>query len=148
MYTAGYNFSELIRHSLFEKPKSDFIEMMFHHICSVMLMIGYLFPNGHVWGAPMNVLHDWSEVFMYLCKISQATPHDYFTFVALSGMYLSWIWTRLIILPYTLKQIIVDYGEAALARPETTFEVHYVRSMSFVMSAMDILYVYWFILIS
>jgi len=69
MYTAGYNLSELVRHIFFAEHKSDFMEMMFHHICTAMLIVGYLIPNAHVWGAAYCVLHDWAECFMYMARI-------------------------------------------------------------------------------
>lgn len=148
MFTAGYNLSELVRHIFFAEHKSDFMEMMFHHICSGMLVIGYLLPNAHVWGAAYVVLHDWSEVFMYMARISQATPYDRISVLSLAGMYISWIWLRLIILPYTMWLVIFEYCPAALSKPETTFEVNFVKGMVFVLGAMDFLYIYWFILIS
>jgi hypothetical protein len=63
-------------------------------------------------------------------------------------MYITWIWTRLIVLPYSIWLIVFDYSAAIRVLPDTTYEVSYARSMMFVMSAMDFLYIYWFILLT
>ena len=124
------------------------MEMLFHHICTAMLIIGYLVPNAHVWGAAYCVLHDWSEVFMYMARILQATPYNLAAFLSLFGMYVSWIWTRLIVLPYSIWLVSTKYCSLQAEKVNSIYEVSLVKSMMFVMSAMDFLYIYWFILLS
>lgn len=124
------------------------MEMLFHHICTAMLIIGYLVPNGHVWGTAYCVLHDWSEVFMYMARIAQATPYSLVAFISLFGMYLSWIWTRLIVLPYSIWLVSTNYCSLQAEKANSIYEVSFVKSMLFVLSAMDFLYIYWFILLS
>jgi hypothetical protein len=73
LYTSGYHFSELIRHSFFGERKSDFEEMVVHHIVTMVLYLGYFLANMHCIGTFVAVLHDISDIFISIARIFQAT---------------------------------------------------------------------------
>lgn len=109
LYCAGYHFSEMIRHGFFSVHKSDFVEMVFHHICTSSLIFGYLISNVHVIGAFIAVLHDCSDIFMNLGRIWHGTKFEStlcFGFVLC--MYTTWIWTRLITLPHGIWVLVSE----------------------------------------
>lgn len=69
LYTSGYHFSELIRHGLFSESKSDFEEMIVHHIITIVLYFGYFLANMHCIGAFIAVLHDLSDIFISIARV-------------------------------------------------------------------------------
>ena len=109
LYCSGYHVMDLFRHVLSPR-KSDFVEMLFHHIVSVVLLCGYLLPNAHIVGAFFAVIHDVSDVFINLGRVFQGTKHTYVTASGLAIAWLTWIYTRIYLLPYSIW---------LLERPET-----------------------------
>lgn len=101
LYCAGYHVMDLIRH-VFAPRKSDFVEMLFHHIVSVVLLCGYLMPNAHIVGAFFAVIHDVSDVCINVGRVFQGTKFVPVTATALILCWFSWIYTRLILLPYSI----------------------------------------------
>ena len=75
LYTSGYHFSELIRHGFISERKSDFEEMVVHHIVTMVLYLGYFLANMHVIGAFVAVLHDVSDIFISIARVFQATAY-------------------------------------------------------------------------
>jgi hypothetical protein len=65
----------MVRHAFFSSHKSDFVEMVFHHVCTSTLIIGYLIANIHVIGSFIAVLHDLSDIFMNLGRIWHGTKY-------------------------------------------------------------------------
>jgi hypothetical protein len=76
LYTSGYHFSELIRHVFVSERKSDFEEMVVHHIVTMALYLGYFMANMHCIGAFVAVLHDVSDIFISIARIFQATAYQ------------------------------------------------------------------------
>lgn len=76
LFTCGYHFSELLRHVLFSDRKSDFEEMVVHHVVTLALYGGYFLGNMHCIGAFIAVLHDISDIFISMARILQATAYQ------------------------------------------------------------------------
>lgn len=147
LYCSGYHVMDLIRH-LVSTRKSDFVEMLFHHVVSVILLMGYMLPNGHVLGSFLAVIHDVSDCFINLGRIFQPTKHFKTTALGLVGCTVTWLYTRIILLPYSIWLVESPSNLAGLSKLEHGDTiVWYVHSMCFFLTCLFLLHFYWFILI-
>lgn len=65
----AYHLGQLVTHSL-KKRNNDFIEMGFHHLVTVYLMIGSYLMNAMECGAVIAFLHDTADIFVHATKTS------------------------------------------------------------------------------
>lgn len=140
----------MVRHGLYSSHKSDYVEMVFHHICTSTLVIGYLVANIHVIGAFIAVLHDCSDIFMNTARICHGTKwQSTFGIGSLLMMYVTWIWTRLIILPYSIWILEGEAYDSTFTKMEIPqFTVPFLHAMVIFLVCMNFLHYYWFILLS
>jgi ceramide synthetase len=102
LFTSGYHLSELFRYTFIGERKSDFEEMVVHHIVTVMLYFGYIIANMHCVGAFIAVLHDVSDVFSNFGRIAQGSVYEKVSYFFFAIVLVTWAWTRLYILPYSI----------------------------------------------
>lgn len=89
----AYHLGQLAKHAL-GNHENDFIEMGFHHLVTIYLMVGsYLF---NVWecGAVISFLHDAADISVMLSKCFSQTVYDKATITCFASMLLSWGWCR------------------------------------------------------
>ena len=67
--SSGIFFGELVRHVFWDERKSDFGEMLIHHLASVLLVTGSALGNLVGIGAVISWLHLFTDIFVALAKI-------------------------------------------------------------------------------
>lgn len=148
LFTSGYHFSELIRYTFFSERKSDYEEMVTHHIVTMVLYIGYFLANMHCIGAFIAVLHDISDIFVNLGRIAQASEYTKVSFGFSFIVLTTWAWTRLYILPYCIWFLIYVSNPQFFSTLELAdVYVPYIKSMAFFLGCLAILHYWWFYLI-
>jgi hypothetical protein len=149
LFTSGYHYSELIRHVFISSRKSDFEEMVVHHIVTMALYLGYFMANMHCVGAFIAVLHDISDIFISIARVFQATAYQRVAIFFFAVMMATWVWARLYILPYTIwfmEAVMVPEFFAKLEYSE--LYVSYIHAMCFFLGCLALLHYWWFWLIS
>ena len=148
LFTSGYHLSELFRYTFISDRKSDYEEMVVHHIVTVMLYFGYIIANIHCIGAFVAVLHDVADIFTNLGRIAQGTEYEKVSVTFFFIVLVTWAWTRLYILPYTIWFMESDLIPEFFSKMElASVYVPYIHSMAFFLGCLAILHYWWFFLI-
>ena len=101
----GYHAGGLITHFL-GKRRNDFIEMGLHHILSLYLYGGcYLFNLIEI-GCVIAFLHDIADITTGVVKALAETKLKYPTAIVFVFHMIMWFYTRNLLLPYFIYQII------------------------------------------
>jgi len=95
----GYHLSEVTFQVMFDLGKPDFVEMMVHHIITVMLVVAsFLFNYVHI-GTLVMFIHDVSDIPGYLIKITVDTRFTTVTFCLYLTLLVAWGYFRLYCFP-------------------------------------------------
>lgn len=105
LFTFGIYFGELILHLFIDEKKSDFGEMLIHHLATCFLVFGSAYANQIGIGAVISWLHIASDVPASLVKVFASTHYDNAAVVTFFLMLAGWIYFRLICLPFWIINI-------------------------------------------
>lgn len=94
MIEIGYHIGETLFHLFFDERSNDFYEMLCHHLCTCFLLITMIFSNYLSYGCVVAFLHDFSDIFVGLVKITNPSVHEDLTMVFFILNIIVWIWTR------------------------------------------------------
>lgn len=99
----GFHIAETIVH-LVSPRRSDFMEMMIHHVATLSLVLYSMLYNRTNVGVLIMFLHDISDIPVYLCKAFSDTKFEITTIVSFVLLILGWIYFRI----YALGMIIYE----------------------------------------
>jgi len=95
----GYHLESFISH-LGSKPKNDYIEMMLHHIITLLLIFLSYMSNYSNVGAAVMFVHDWGDVFVSIVRtVLDLNLPSWVVVYAFGSMFAVWIYTRLLVFP-------------------------------------------------
>jgi len=90
-----------------ESCRGDFREMFIHHVFTNLLIIGSSFYRFHCIGSMVFLLHDISDIPVDLSKLANFLKWKTTTTVCFISMCITWLQTRLIILPFFVWRSII-----------------------------------------
>ena len=147
--SSGIFLGELVRHVFWDERKSDFGEMLIHHLATVFLVTGSALGNLVGIGAVISWLHLFTDIFIALAKIFSSLKcktMDIMTIINMICFLLpSWIYLRVIVLPFWIYNL--------LQNPNAVYPAHLSEFDVFLMLngiyllILQVLHIYWTILI-
>lgn len=108
-FTFGFRVFVLIDCLFIQERLANFYEALIHHIVTCCLYLGYLLSNHMAVGTLIAVIHDYSDVWLTACRITNSmdltllTPPLFFTNL------FCWIYTRSIVFPVIIYGCIMHY---------------------------------------
>ncbi|KAF2325489.1 hypothetical protein GH714_029505 [Hevea brasiliensis] len=100
MYVAGFYTYSIFALVFWETRRSDFLISMAHHVASIILIVmSYIFRFARV-GSIILALHDASDGFMEIAKISRYSGYEWISSIFFLGFVLSWTILRIIYFPF------------------------------------------------
>ena len=90
-----------------ESSRGDFREMFVHHIFTNLLIIGSSFYRFHYIGSMVFIVHDISDIPVDLSKLANFLKWKTTTTICFIGMCITWVLTRLYILPFIVWRSII-----------------------------------------
>jgi len=90
-----------------ESCRGDFREMFVHHVVTNLLIIGSSFYRLHYIGSMVFVLHDISDIPVDLSKLANFLKWKTSTTICFISMCITWLLTRLIILPFIVWRTMI-----------------------------------------
>lgn len=126
----GYHIAETILH-ISAPRKSDYYEMILHHIATISLTAySYVFNYLRI-GVLIMFVHDISDIFVYICKSTSELKYvPIGTFIV---MVSTWVYYRI----YVLVQLIQNIYQ------ETPNQPVYLTYMMYVLCVLQCLHVWW-----
>jgi len=89
----SYHLGQMAMH-VFGKHENDYIEMGFHHLVTIYLMVGSYMMNEWEGGAVISFLHDAADISVMFAKVFSQTTYDKASIFWFFSMILSWGWCR------------------------------------------------------
>ena len=111
MVKIGYNIFELVYLVLFERGRFDFSSMFLHHVCNLMLVYSAYSMNMFKLGGPIMAVHDLTDIFVSFMKIVYEFFSFYWLLLSYLTMLISFIYCRLIVLPFFILKPLYDRYE-------------------------------------
>ncbi|OEL19229.1 ASC1-like protein 1 [Dichanthelium oligosanthes] len=100
MYAAGFYTYSIFALMFWETRRSDFGVSMSHHVATVVLIVlSYVFRFARV-GAIVLAIHDASDVFLEVGKMSKYSHCDWLANVSFLFFVVSWVLLRLTYFPF------------------------------------------------
>ena len=96
----GYHILKTVEQLLAKVKRSDHIEMMLHHGCTVMLVAGSYLINAVEIGVIIMYAHDISDVFGHFCKAASDTHFTTLKNFNAASLWFGWLYSRLIVFPW------------------------------------------------
>ncbi|KAE9004213.1 hypothetical protein PR003_g17755 [Phytophthora rubi] len=142
MVQLGYHLHSLLFMVFFSPIRNDFIEMLLHHVATIILIGGSYLANYTAFGALVVFTHDIGDVTGYGIKAivdTGNTPLVVFMYVVL---LVSWAYTRLFVFPCHL--IYSSMIELPQKHPDIVGA--FVHPMNAMLCMLVVLHVYWYFL--
>jgi len=87
--------------------RGDFREMFVHHIFTNLLIIGSSYYRLQYTGSMVFIIHDISDIPVDLSKLANFLKWKTTTTICFVGMCITWLFTRLLILPFVVWRSII-----------------------------------------
>lgn len=139
LYEIGFYMAELFA-IFIEDRRSDFAEYVFHHILTLLLLSNAWVCLDHRAGGVILLLHDLSDIFLCLVKVFYYTKCQKLSSIAFGTFALVFAYCRL----YWFPQVIYAYWFVRPAILPATVS-HWANTL--MLTALQLLHVYWFMLI-
>ncbi|RLN61497.1 hypothetical protein BBJ29_009398 [Phytophthora kernoviae] len=128
-------------HMVFFSPiRNDFIEMLLHHVATIILIGGSYLANYSAFGALVVFTHDLGDVTGYGIKSIVDTGHTPLVAVMYLVLLVSWAYTRLYVFPMHL--IYSSMIELPLKHPDIVGA--FVHPMNAMLCMLEVLHLYWY----
>eukprot|EP00164_Ancoracysta_twista_P002105 GFYU01002781.1.p1 GENE.GFYU01002781.1~~GFYU01002781.1.p1 ORF type:complete len:317 (+),score=122.26 GFYU01002781.1:165-1115(+) len=102
LFELGFYIPLLLAHVLYESKKKDYLEMLIHHITTIILVAGsYLYGFERV-GAMILFIHDLTDIPIGFTKLAKYLKLDNCALVCFIVMVIMWIYFRLYFFPVYL----------------------------------------------
>lgn len=112
-----------ISHKWFDERRKDYVQMMIHHIVTVMLVITAINNGEHAFGLVVLVVHDTSDIVIDLLKMANymklEDKHGFFLTEVLfvTNTFISWPYMRLFVFPaYVISGEFFGYQAQCVAQ--------------------------------
>ena len=139
MASLGYHIHSTIYHMFFVERRSDYHQMVLHHVITLWLMI-LSYMEGHIRGGSMIVLiNDVPDIFVYSSKMLGETVFVKTSIVSYVLLTITYLYFRLIVAPVS-----IIYSMMTEAFNMSRFEVWVYAGF---LGSLYFLHLYWFILI-
>ena len=139
MASLGYHIHSTVYHMLFIEKRSDYNQMVLHHVITLWLMI-FAQMEGHLRGGMMIVLlNDVPDIFVYLSKMLGDTIFVKTSIVSYVLLTVSYFYFRLIVAPVSIIWSMITEADS-MARFDVWVYTGFLGSLY-------LLHLYWFILI-
>ncbi|CEG39899.1 longevity-assurance family protein [Plasmopara halstedii] len=140
MVQLGYHLHSLLFMVCFSPIRNDFIEMLLHHLATILLISGSYVTNYTAFGALVVYTHDLGDITGYGIKSIVDTGRTSLVVAMYMVLLISWAYTRLYVFPchliYTLKmELLHPSGKESFAYP-----------MFAMLCMLLVLHVYWYFL--
>lgn len=143
LFTMGFHTGQFITH-FEDMSRSDFHEMLLHHIATNGLYFGFIFSNLMPIGATIAFLHDIADIFGMLSKGLSSTRFDTATLIVFALMMVLWAMTRLVWLPILIYNI---YTNPVFSfAPGLEHFQPYITLNGVFLSFLQFLHAFWFYL--
>ncbi|KAL4166112.1 hypothetical protein KRP22_013377 [Phytophthora ramorum] len=142
MVQLGYHLHSLLFMLFFSPIRNDFIEMLLHHVATIILIGGSYLANYTAFGALVVFTHDIGDVTGYGIKSivdTGNTPLVAFMYVVL---LVSWAYTRLFVFPCHL----IYSSMVKLPQKHPDIVGAFVHPMNAMLCMLMVLHVYWYFL--
>lgn len=136
--TNGYHISAIINQLMKEKA-SDFYEMLLHHIATCALYFCMIFGNGLSIGCVIAFLHDIADIFVGGARICNSTSKDGISMIFFACLLVSWVWTRIILLPQIIYRIFMEDWDYRCRL--------FCQTNGFFLVVLQFMHIYWLILL-
>lgn len=138
----AYHFQEVAFQFLFERDRPDFVEMSFHHITTLSLVISSFYGNMIRVGTLVLLVHYVSDISSYVTKMFVDTQYKTITFISYLGILISWGYLRLYAFPvFIIRSTLV---ESTLERVSFGETVYY--SFNLGLGLLLCLHLYWYVM--
>ncbi|KAI9920038.1 hypothetical protein PsorP6_015364 [Peronosclerospora sorghi] len=142
MVQLGYHLHSLLFMLFFSPIRNDFVEMLLHHLVTLILIGGSYLANYTTFGALVVFAHDLGDIVGYAIKAIVDTGCRPLLVLVYGALLVSWAYTRLYVFPYRLVYI----GRVTLQEVQPDFNVVYTETMIITLSLLIVLHVYWYFL--
>ncbi|KAG7384403.1 Ceramide synthase 6 [Phytophthora boehmeriae] len=140
MVQLGYHLHSLLHMVFFSPIRNDFIEMLLHHLATIILIGGSYLANYSAFGSLVVFTHDLGDVTGYGIKSIVDTGHTPLVVVMYLVLLVSWAYTRLYVFPMHL--IYSTMVELPLKHPD--YVGAFVHPMVAMLCMLEVLHVYWY----
>ncbi|KAK1617727.1 hypothetical protein QYE76_023244 [Lolium multiflorum] len=148
MYAAGFYTYSIFALMFWETRRADFGVSMSHHVATVVLIIlSYVFRFARV-GAIVLAIHDASDVFLEIGKMSKYSNCDWLANFAFLLFVVSWVLLRLTYFPFWILRSTSYEVLLTLDKKKHNFDgpIYYYVFNSLLFSLL-VLHIYWWVLI-
>lgn len=144
LYTYGIHIGGLLVHLLGKERKSDFGEMLIHHLATCFLIFGSAYANQIGIGAVIAWLHMVSDIFGCMVKMLVITQYTNATVVFFFWMLANWFFWRLVCLPFWIINI---FTSPVMGYPKhiEQFDIFHTLNGLY-LCVIQALQIYWFCL--
>jgi len=137
----GFHLESLFSHTL-SKPRSDYMEMMLHHIVTLLLIFLSYMSNYSTAGAIILFLHDWSDILVSIVKaIADIKVPSWLLGGVFILLMVSWAYTRLYVLPFEVIKVCCF---SSFHAPNMT--LNSMILMTCMLLILLVLHFYWFVI--
>ncbi|XXG55281.1 hypothetical protein AAC387_Pa03g2980 [Persea americana] len=148
MYAAGFYTYSIFALIFWETRRSDFGVSMGHHVATaILIVLSYIFRFARV-GSVVLALHDASDVFLELGKMSKYSKHEMFASISFICFVASWVVLRLTYFPFWILRS-TSY-EVLLTLDKEKHKVEgpiYYYLFNTLLCCLLVLHIYWWVLI-
>lgn len=147
MYEAGFYTYSIFALMFWETRRSDFGVSMSHHVATaVLIVLSYIFRFSRV-GSIVLALHDASDVFLEIGKMSKYTGCEWLATVSFLLFVTSWVLLRLIYFPFWILRSTSYEVLLTLDKEKHKVEgpIHYYVFNTLLFSLL-VLNIYWWVL--
>ncbi|WOL06549.1 ASC1-like protein 1 [Canna indica] len=147
MYVAGFYTYSIFALLFWETRRSDFGVSMSHHVATVFLIVlSYIFRFSRV-GSVVLAIHDASDVFMEIAKMSKYCHYEKIANVAFPLFVASWLILRLICFPFWILRSTSYEVLLTLDMEKHKFEgpIYYYVFNTLLFSLL-VIHIYWWVL--
>jgi len=124
----------------YETRRSDFLQYVFHHAVTIVMIVGSYITCFNRVGVVIFVIHDFSDILLCFCKVCHYSNHQTTKTFFFALFALSFFITRLVVFPMIIYSIIF---ETVLFIP-----FNYVQwTVLVLLFALVFLHIFWFTLI-
>ena len=148
LYSSGYYFGELFRHVFIDEHKSDFGEMLIHHLSTVFLVFGSAYANQIGIGAIISWLHILTDVPIAIARVLSSLKSSCAEIacgiVLVCFLLPPYIYFRLGCLPFWIYNIFTN--PTCVYPPHLSEYDVFLQLNGFYLLVLQILHIYWTIL--
>ncbi|TMW61309.1 hypothetical protein Poli38472_013772 [Pythium oligandrum] len=136
----GYHFHSLVYMLLLTPIRNDFLEMLLHHVATIILIGGSYLANYTAIGALVAYIHDIGDVTGYAIKSVVDTGNTPLVVVMYFVLLASWGWSRLYVYPVHL----IYHATVTLPEANPDVSMVYLRPTNIMLCMLQFLHVYWY----